>query len=662
MKKKFVFSVMVFLFIAAGVYGQSAAAKAAYDRGMAANSEGDKDKAIAEYTEAIRLYPNYWMAYANRGGVYSSKRDDDRAIADYTEAIRIVPNEPSIYESRGGNYYSKKDYNRAIADYTEAIRLRPNFAATFYDRGNVYKAMGDYANAKTDYEAALRINPNYILASNELARLPNAPPAPKPAAAPAPAQNNAAAAKAAFDRGMAALVNNEQFDMVKAVDEFTEAIRLNPNYAEAYYQRGIIYGGPWLYENAAIEDFSQAIRINPNYKEAYKERYNMYYFYTNDWDRALADATQLIRIDPKNTWAYYHRGLAYEKKKDNTRARADYEAALRLDPKFTQAKDALAKLPPAPKPAAAPAQNNAVAAEAAYKRGGEAYKQKNWDKAITEYTEAIRLNSNYLGAYSDRGKAYLFKGDLDRSIADFTKAIQLDPYEVFRSSFFRGFAYYNKKNWDLAITDFTQAVKIFSKDYDAYIYRARSYKNKGDNTRAKADYEAAFKIEPNLAEKTVERGRNTHTAAIFGKATFDEAIEEFTEAISLNPNYADAYYHRGQSYRAKENWNNAISDFNQVLRLDPDLKSAFLIDYLYGDRGSAYLKINNWDNAIADLTKDLQLHPGGTQAANKYYNRGLAYLGKKDNDRAIADFLSALKSDPKHANSKRELDRLGVKY
>lgn len=51
----------------------------------------DADRAIADYTAAIRLDPKYANAYFNRGNGYNSKNDTARAIADYTEVIRLDP-------------------------------------------------------------------------------------------------------------------------------------------------------------------------------------------------------------------------------------------------------------------------------------------------------------------------------------------------------------------------------------------------------------------------------------------------------------------------------------------------------------------------------------------------------------------------------------------
>jgi tetratricopeptide (TPR) repeat protein len=133
-------------------------ATAYYNRGSAYRDKNDYDRAITDYTEAIRLNPQYAIAYNNRGVAYRQKNDYDRAIADYNEAIRLNPQDAIAYNNRGYAYHSKNDYDQAIADYTEAIRLNPQDAIAYTNRGNAYKAKGNTARANADYAEAERLN------------------------------------------------------------------------------------------------------------------------------------------------------------------------------------------------------------------------------------------------------------------------------------------------------------------------------------------------------------------------------------------------------------------------------------------------------------------------------------------------------------------------
>ena len=94
-----------------------------YNRGSAWSDKGDNDRAIADYSETIRLDPNYAPAYNNRGNAWGDKGDTDRAIADYSEAIRLDPKGAGSYRSRGHANFDKGDFTAAAADLLRASDL-----------------------------------------------------------------------------------------------------------------------------------------------------------------------------------------------------------------------------------------------------------------------------------------------------------------------------------------------------------------------------------------------------------------------------------------------------------------------------------------------------------------------------------------------------------
>jgi len=138
------------------------------NRGFAYFHKGDYDRAIVDFTQAIRIDPNYAMAYNNRGFAYNRKGDYDRAIANYTQALRIDPNYALAYRNRGISYHNKGDYDLAIADANTSLRIRPNDAYTLHTRGYAYLGKRDYDRAIADFEAALRIDPNLAEAKRDI--------------------------------------------------------------------------------------------------------------------------------------------------------------------------------------------------------------------------------------------------------------------------------------------------------------------------------------------------------------------------------------------------------------------------------------------------------------------------------------------------------------
>jgi len=131
--------------------------------------EGRYEQGVVEYTEAIRLKPDYVEAYNNRGAAHGYQNDPKSAIADYTEALRLQPDYAEVYNNRGIAHSHRGHYDAAIADYTEAIRRKPDFPEAYNNRGTSYDHQKKYAQAIADYEAALRIDPSFKLAQQNLA-------------------------------------------------------------------------------------------------------------------------------------------------------------------------------------------------------------------------------------------------------------------------------------------------------------------------------------------------------------------------------------------------------------------------------------------------------------------------------------------------------------
>src|SRR5216684_3591567 len=104
-----------------------------------ANTSTNPDQSIASCTRIIgdnaETAANRAKAYFNRGLAYSSKKDYDRAIADFSEAIRLDPKYAWTYANRGSIRTAKGEFDLAIADLTEAINLDPKYVWAWFLRG-----------------------------------------------------------------------------------------------------------------------------------------------------------------------------------------------------------------------------------------------------------------------------------------------------------------------------------------------------------------------------------------------------------------------------------------------------------------------------------------------------------------------------------------------
>ena len=143
-----------------------AAAKKFVDSGLHKGIEGDNQGAIEDYTKAIELnryypiefMPYYPYAYVRRGNVHYVLKEYQKAIADYTKAIKLKSDYAEAYEKRGIVYYELKGYQEAIANYTMAINLNPDdFAAPYYNRGLIYEIQGENQTAIKDFQKAAEL-------------------------------------------------------------------------------------------------------------------------------------------------------------------------------------------------------------------------------------------------------------------------------------------------------------------------------------------------------------------------------------------------------------------------------------------------------------------------------------------------------------------------
>jgi tetratricopeptide (TPR) repeat protein len=125
------------------------------NRGRAYAALGERERAIQDYDQAIRLAPKDAIPYFNRGMAYAQLGQREREIADFGQVIRLDPNNASAYN---GRCYALAVVGRAaegLPDCDRALQLRPNHAATLDSRAYAYLRLGRLDEASRDYDAAI---------------------------------------------------------------------------------------------------------------------------------------------------------------------------------------------------------------------------------------------------------------------------------------------------------------------------------------------------------------------------------------------------------------------------------------------------------------------------------------------------------------------------
>jgi len=313
-------------------------------------------------------------------------------------------------------------------------------------------------------------------------------------------------------------------DLDGALADFNRAIELNPKDDAPYYNRA--QARRLKNDTAgAIADYTRAIELGSTNPAAYNNRGNAR-AENNDRDGAIADYTRAIELKPDYARAYYNRAVLKKEKGDKAGAKADFKTAQKLDPELASEESAAdskndrLSLSPAP-PASEESDEDPI------ERGIEKAKKGDLDGALADFNRAIELDPKNAAAYYNRASAKMLKKDADGAIADYTRVIELDPKNVGAYNN-RGILKARNNDPDGAVADYNQAIQANPKDAKAYINRGNVKKAKGD---------------------------------------LDGAIADFTKAIELDSNLALAYKNRGEARQAKGDATGADADFKSAEKI-----------------------------------------------------------------------------------------------
>ncbi len=212
--------------------------------------------------------------------------------------------------------------------------------------------------------------------------------------------------KAAYEKNIKQLTALEWFEKVYSsndprdeIDGYSQAIHLNPQFTQAYNNRGVAYEKIGDHR-AALRDFDQTLKLDPGAVAAYYNR-GISYGGLGEPRRAILDYDRAIELDPKLAMAYYSRGLTHAKIAEHQHASGDFDRTIELDPKFRDA----------------------------YLHRGAAYFRLNkYQQALTDFDRAIERDAKFAEAYTARGAAYAKLGKYEQSRNDFIMAARLgDP-------------------------------------------------------------------------------------------------------------------------------------------------------------------------------------------------------------------------------------------
>jgi|GEM_PF-5539892 len=425
-------------------------------RGIARDEGGDRESAIADFDEVIRLKPEDGAAFYDRAVAWAAKGDTDKAMADYDRAIALDPANYYAFNNRGVLLKMKRNFDRAIADFSEAYRLKPDYLPALFNRGITYSEKSD----KHWREASPQ----------------------------------------------------EKHDIERALADFDELVkRATPPSGGVYYRRALTRQRREGSIEAIMGDFDMAISISPDFVDARMARAEFMtkwdHYIPNALDRAAADCDHVIGIQPRSLRAYYQRALIWTEKGNAEKAIADYSAAIGIKP-VASLYLARARLQES-RGRSSEARADLDAAVNIDGQSGEAREARAWFRkrsgdeqgAIEDLSAAVAQRPS-AGRYLDLGMLYNGIGDDERAMSNYNRSLQL--YADFGLAYVeRARLFLKQRRLQAALEDAEHALRVPVVFARAHQVHGEVLAAMGRNAEAVAAYRAAL-AKPGLSRQEKE--------------------------------------------------------------------------------------------------------------------------------------------------------------
>lgn len=492
------------------------------------------EPALADIDEAIRLAPGMASAYVVRAHALINSERYDQALVELATAIRLNPRRPDAYAERSRALAQQGEIDRALADVTRAIRLQSKLRrehANWYEaRAWLWGKKSEYLKAIADLDEGLRLDPK--------------------------------SASVLMARG-AARYNCGQSE--RAIADLDKALAMRPTDGDGLIARAAARAKMGD-DDGAIADATEAIRLRPDFENAYRVRIAIF-VEREQYDRAIADATELVELSPESSAAFANRAKVHASSSNYQDALADLSTALAIDPANANLWDARAHVQT---------------------------RLDDLDAALADADRSVELEPRNAAWWISRSAIWLARHEADRALADASEAVRLDPSE--RAYTNRGMAHVWKGELDAAEADFLKALECSPADLTVRMNLAMVHEKRGQVPAAIDQMTLFIRQHPGNAWAHCNRG------TFYVKAgQYSEAVADFTAAIESFPKTP-------HDIARQFGWTFQTIACSERPQLNFPGSSALLAQ-IYGERAGAWWRMQNPTSALADLNESLRLAP-----------------------------------------------------
>ncbi len=343
---------------------------------------------------------------------------------------------------------------------------------------------------------------------------------------------------------------------MEALNSFDRAIRLDPEYPDAYEGRGSVLYQLERYAEA-LASYEQAINLDPQFAQAYFGKGNVLY-YLKRYSEALTCQEQAIQCDSTLMDAYLSKASVLYYMRRFPEALAVYEEVARRDSSCAQAYDGM---------------------------GWTLRQLLRHKEAFAVYERALELDSNNPSSQNGIGRTLYRLGRFQEALPFFDKAEQLDPRNALTHEF-RGDALYHMKRYAEALAAYNRSLELDSRMVAANEGKAKALWHLHRPEEALPCFERAIKLNPKLESAYEGQG-----SVLSDLKRYEESLASFEYALQLNPRMASAHNGRGNALADLQRYDEALDAYNQAIQLQPTTPA------FYMNKSDALKKLNRHEEA-----------------------------------------------------------------
>ncbi|XP_039597221.1 uncharacterized protein ttc6 [Polypterus senegalus] len=572
-------------------------------------------EAIRRFSDALKVEPTYTRAYICRAQAYHKVHDLQRALKDLSHAIHLQPDLQHLYLMRGQYLCEMKKFDLArfcihyaaemnnalgssavqqaavqsfLQNHEKAIECLTSITLT-HPTASVFVLLGKTQMKAKKYQDAVESFQTSLKTLSVNAKLLPAVP------------------EAAEIFYLIGLCHKALAHLPEALEAFTNSVKMNPDLADAFYQRGLCRMR--LQPAKSIQDFNQALAVNPVLFQAYLSR-AIFYGLKGRYSKAILNCNEAICIQPASVRAYLYRGAFKFFMKTYRFAIDDLSTAIHLD----------------------------GTCPLAYYNRGVCYQQtEEYDKALKDYGIVLLLGSSKevdLKVLINRGLLYVALDDYENALHDFRAAALQSPEDanIFHAV---GVCHHRIGALEEAVKAFCQALRRDRFFLDAYVGRGNVYMDFGHQEATKAarkDFLRALHLNPLCSKARINLGYNLQ---VCGK--FQKAWQQFTIAADLEPTCSAAYEGRAIVNLQMGDTYAAFLDITTALKYDAAR------DQLLMNRGVINQFMGDIVGAMRDYQQAIQLNPRNALA---HFNAANLYFHSRQFQQACEYYTKAVHLDP----------------